>query len=37
MVSELDQLIVKLEEAAHRAAVATNCGETAVTQPVTCR
>ena len=37
MTSELEQIIDKLEEAAHRAAITMNCGDTAVTQPITCR
>ena len=37
VVSELEQLIDKLEDAAHAAASATNCGDLAVTMPVTCR
>ena len=37
VVAELEQLVEKLEEAAHRAAIATNCGITAVTEPITCR
>ena len=37
MLSEIEQIIVKLEEAAHRAAITTNCGDLAVSQPVTCR
>jgi hypothetical protein len=37
VVSELEQLVAKLEETVHRAAIATNCGITAVTEPITCR
>jgi hypothetical protein len=37
VVAELEQLIEKLEETVHRAAITTNCGITAVTEPITCR
>ena len=37
VVSELEQVVDKMEEAVHRAAIATNCGITAVTEPITCR
>jgi len=37
VVAEFEQLVEKLEEAAHRAAIATNCGTRAVSEPITCR
>jgi len=37
VVSELEQLIDKLDETAHDAARATNCGDLAVMAPITCR